>query len=77
MKKVRLWVRYLVAGEPVIGFVLAPLAFLAFAITLLFGLIAHASRFPTWGTLAFSLGAVILYWAYAGVMLGVQRMLRG
>jgi hypothetical protein len=67
----------LVLGEPVVGFVLAPLAFLAFGITLLFGFIAHEAHFPTGAMLGFSLGAVILYWTYLGVMFGVQRMLRG
>jgi len=66
----------LVLGEPVVGFVLAPLAFLAFGITLLFGFVARAPHFPTWAMLGFSVGAVILYWAYLGLMFCVQRMLR-
>jgi hypothetical protein len=58
----------LVLGEPVMRAVLVPLAFLGFLVTMIFGFLIGAPRFPRWGMLAFSVGALVLYWAYLGLM---------
>ena len=58
----------LVLGEPVIRAVLVPLAFLGFLVTMIFGFLIGDPRFPRWGMLAFSVGALVLYWCYLGIM---------
>ncbi|WP_225781263.1 hypothetical protein [Xenophilus sp. Marseille-Q4582] len=58
----------LVLGEPVIRAVLVPLAFLGFLVTMIFGFLIGDPRFPRWGMLAFSVGALVLYWCYLGFM---------
>ncbi|MGR4871149.1 hypothetical protein ACIPRI_20065 [Variovorax sp. LARHSF232] len=58
----------LVLGEPVIRAVLVPLAFLGFLLTMIFGFLIGDPRFPRWGMLAFSVGALVLYWCYLGFM---------
>lgn len=58
----------LVLGEPIVRAVLVPVAFLSFLVTLIFGFLIGDARFPRWGMLAFSVGALMLYWLYLGVM---------
>lgn len=58
----------LVLGEPVIRAVLVPLAFLGFLVTMIFGFLIGDPRFPRWGMLAFSVGALLIYWCYLGFM---------
>ena len=58
----------LVLGEPVIRAVLVPVAFLSFLVTMIFGFLLGDPRFPRWGMLAFSVGALVLYWLYLGLM---------
>lgn len=58
----------LVLGEPVMRAVLVPVAFLGFLVTLIFGFLIGDPRFPRWGMLAFSVGALVLYWIYLWVM---------
>jgi hypothetical protein len=58
----------LVLGEPVLRAVLVPVAFLSFLVTMIFGFLIGDPRFPRWGMLAFSVGSLVLYWAYLGLM---------
>jgi len=58
----------LVLGEPVVRAVLVPVAFLSFLVTLIFGFLMGDPRFPRWGMLAFSVGALVLYWFYLWLM---------
>lgn len=58
----------LVLAEPVIRAVLVPIALLSFLVTLVFGFLIGDPDFPRWGMLAFSVGALVLYWAYLGLM---------
>lgn len=58
----------LVLFEPLLRIVLVPIAFLGFVVTLIFGFMIDAPHFPKWGMLAFSVGALLLYWLYLGVM---------
>lgn len=58
----------LVLFEPLLRIVLVPIAFLGFLVTLIFGFMIGAPNFPKWGMLAFSVGALLLYWFYLGVM---------
>lgn len=58
----------LVLFEPLLRIVLVPLAFLGFVVTLIFGFMIGAPNFPKWGMLAFSVGALLLYWFYLGIM---------
>ena len=48
--------------------VLVPVAFLSFLVTMIFGFLLGDPRFPRWGMLAFSVGALVLYWLYLGLM---------
>lgn len=58
----------LVLLEPFVRMVLVSLAFLAFVLTLIVGFWMGDPRFPKWGMLAFSVGAVMLYWLFLGLM---------
>lgn len=58
----------LVLLEPVLRAILVPLAFLGFLVTLIFGFLIADPRFPRWGMLAFSVGSLMLYWLYLGLM---------
>ena len=58
----------LVLGEPVMRAVLVPVAFLGFLMTMIFGFLIGDPRFPRWGMLGFSAGALVLYWLYLGLM---------
>lgn len=58
----------LVLGEPVMRAVLVPVAFLGFLVTMIFGFLIGDPRFPRWGMLALSVGALVLYWGYLGFM---------
>lgn len=66
----------LVLMEPLLRIVLVPLAFLGFVVTLLFGFAMDAPNFPKWGMLAFSVGALLLYWLYLGLMSLFMRLPR-
>jgi hypothetical protein len=66
----------LVLFEPLLRIVLVPIAFLAFVVTLIFGFLIGAPNFPKWGMLAFSVGALLLYWLYLGVMSLFMRLPR-
>ena len=43
-------------------------ALLGFFVTLVFGFLIGDANFPRWGMLAFSVGALVLYWLYLGLM---------
>jgi hypothetical protein len=58
----------LVLMEPVLRATLVPIAFLGFLVTLIFGFLIGDPRFPRWGMLAFSVGALMLYWLFLGLM---------
>lgn len=58
----------LVLTEPILRATLVPIAFLGFMVTLIFGFLIGDPRFPRWGMLAFSLGALVLYWLFLGLM---------
>jgi hypothetical protein len=66
----------LVLFEPLLRIVLVPFAFLGFLATLVFGFAMDAPRFPKWGMLAFSVGALLLYWLYLAVMSLFMRLPR-
>jgi hypothetical protein len=58
----------MVLMEPLVRLVLVPAALLGCLVTLLFGFLMGDPRFPRWGMLALSLGALWLYWAYLGLL---------
>lgn len=58
----------LVLTEPILRATLVPIAFLGFMVTLIFGFLIGDPRFPRWGMLAFSVGALMLYWLFLGLM---------
>ncbi|WP_298703864.1 hypothetical protein [uncultured Variovorax sp.] len=58
----------LVLAEPFVRAVLVPVALLGFFVTLVFGFLIGDANFPRWGMLAFSVGALVLYWLYLGLM---------
>lgn len=58
----------LILAEPVVRAVLVPVALLGFLVTLIFGFLIGDPNFPRWGMLAFSVGALVLYWLYLGLM---------
>jgi hypothetical protein len=64
----------LVLLEPLVRIVLVPLAFFGFLVTLLFGFAMGEPHFPKWGMLAFSVGALWLYWLYLGLLGLVMRL---
>jgi hypothetical protein len=67
----------LVLMEPFVRMILMVAAFGCFFVTVVFGFMGHEPRFPKWGMLAFSIGCVLLYWAFLGVMLLMMRGPRG
>jgi len=58
----------LILTEPLLRATLVPIAFLSFVVTLIFGFLIGDPRFPRWGMLAFSIGTLMLYWLFLGVM---------
>jgi hypothetical protein len=58
----------LVMIEPLLRVTLVPVAFLGFVVTLIFGFLIGAPGFPKWGMLAFSIGALALYWLFLALM---------
>lgn len=58
----------LVLIEPLLRITLVPLAFLSFVITLIFGFLIGSPTFPRWGMLAFSVGLMLVYWLFLGLM---------
>ncbi len=64
----------LVLIEPILRVTLVPLAFLGFIVTILFGFLIGDPRFPRWGMLAFSVGALLAYWLYLGLMSLFMRL---
>jgi len=58
----------LVLMEPILRATLVPIAFLGFMVTLIFGFLVGDPRFPRWGMLGFSVGALLLYWLFLGLM---------
>ena len=67
----------LVLFEPMLRMTLVPLAFLSFAVTLIFGFLIGDPRFPKWGMLAFSVGALWLYWLFVALLTLIVRGHRG
>ena len=57
--------------------ILVSIAFLSFVVTLIFGFLIGDARFPTLGMLAFSVGALWLYWLFIGLMSVFVRLPRG
>lgn len=66
----------LVMIEPLLRVTLVPLAFLSFVVTLLFWFLIGDPRFPKWGMLAFSIGALWLYWVFLALMRVLMRRSR-
>lgn len=66
----------LVLTEPLLRVTLVPLAFLSFIVTLIFGFLIGDPRFPKCGMLAFSFGALWIYWLFLGLMALFMRMPR-
>lgn len=64
----------LVLMEPLVRAVLVPIAFLGFAVTLLFGFLAGDPQFPKWGMLVFSMAALWLYWLFLGLLALLMRL---
>lgn len=58
----------LILMEPLLRATLVPIAFLSFLVTLFFGFLLGDPRFPRWGMLAFSIGTLMLYWLFLGLM---------
>ncbi len=58
----------LMLAEPLVRIVLVPIAMLGFLVTLLFGFLIGDANFPKWGMLAFSVGALWLYWLFLGLI---------
>lgn len=58
----------LILMEPLLRATLVPMAFLSFVVTLVFGFLIGDPRFPRWGMLAFSVGTLMLYWLFLGLM---------
>lgn len=58
----------LILTEPLLRATLVPIAFLSFVVTLIFGFLIGDPRFPRWGMLTFSVGTLMLYWLFLGVM---------
>jgi hypothetical protein len=58
----------LILMEPLLRATLVPIAFLSFVVTLIFGFLIGDPRFPRWGMLAFSIGTLMLYWLFLGLM---------
>ena len=58
----------LILTEPLLRATLVPIAFLSFVVTLIFGFLIGDPRFPRWGMLAFSVGTLMVYWLFLGVM---------
>jgi hypothetical protein len=58
----------LILMEPLLRATLVPIAFLSFVVTLFFGFLIGDPRFPRWGMLAFSIGTLMLYWLFLGLM---------
>ena len=58
----------LVLIEPVLRATLVPIAYFGFLVTLVFGFLIGDPRFPRWGMLAFSVGTLMLYWLFLGLM---------
>ncbi len=58
----------LVLLEPLLRATLVPIAFLSFVVTLIFGFLIGDPRFPRWGMLAFSIGTLMIYWMFLGLM---------
>ena len=67
----------LVLAEPLLRITLVPIAHLGFAVTMIFGFFIGDPRFPKWGMLALSVGALWLYWLFVAFMSLVVRGLRG
>jgi hypothetical protein len=64
----------LVLIEPLLRITLVPLAFLGFLVTLVFGFLMGDPRFPKWGMLAFSVGALWLYWLFLALASLLMRL---
>lgn len=58
----------LILTEPLLRATLVPIAFLSFVVTLIFGFLIGDPRLPRWGMLAFSVGTLMVYWLFLGVM---------
>jgi hypothetical protein len=67
----------LVLMEPFVRAILVSVAFLSFVVTVIFGVLIGDARFPTFGMLAFSVGALWLYWLFIGLMTLLMRSPRG
>ena len=63
--------------EPIVRMILVPVAYLSFAVTVIFGFVIGDPRFPKWGMLAFSFGALWLYWLFVGLMSLFMRVPHG
>lgn len=64
----------LVLIEPLLRVTLVPLAFLGFVVTLIFGFMMGSPGFPRWGMLAFSVGLILVYWLFLGLMSLFMRL---
>lgn len=64
----------LVLIEPLLSVMLVPLAFLSFVITVIFGFLIGAPHFPRWEMLGLSVGLVLVYWLFLGLMSLFMRL---
>lgn len=64
----------LMLAEPLVRIILVPIAMLGFLVTLLFGFLIGDADFPKWGMLAFSVGALWLYWLFLGLIRLLMRL---
>lgn len=58
----------LVLAEPFLRLILCGAAFLGFLVTVIFGFMLDSPHFPKWGMLGMSVGALVVYWLYLGLM---------
>lgn len=76
------WVRLvacalLVLAEPIVRALLLGGAFAGFAVSVLFGWVLHARGFPVVGMTALSVGLLLAYWSYVGMLMLLMRGPRG
>jgi len=59
---------------PLLRYTLCPIAFLGMAVTLFFGFALDEPGFPKWAMLAFSVGALLVYWLYLACLFSLERL---
>ena len=59
------------------AYTVSPIVWIVLAVTLSFGFLIGDPRFPRWGMLAFSVGALWLYWLFVALLILIVRGPRG